>query len=152
MTTKQLLLFKREVFPQLERYHAWWYRWRDHDRNGLRQFREPPLGRVGFVWGWKPGFVFFRVLGLCRMTETLFLQEHPKQKRGKVPPAQFEPPSPFAKGVFANLRGLCEFGATGESLQNMKWESGMDNAVRFDKTALLRNGPSAWSADQETED
>ena len=26
----------------------------------LRQFREPPLGQVGFVWEWRPSFTIFR--------------------------------------------------------------------------------------------
>lgn len=52
--------------------------------------------------------------------------------------------------------GLCEFGATGNSTQAAKWESGMDNAPRFDGLrGLLRNGGpkgQGWSAPQESVD
>ncbi|CAK0875346.1 unnamed protein product [Prorocentrum cordatum] len=73
--------FLKEMFPKLEAYHGWWFRFRDHDQNGL-----------------------------------------------------------------------CEFGATGNSTQAAKWESGMDNAPRFDGLrGLLRNGPKGqgWSAAQD---
>lgn len=73
--------FLREIFPMLERYHRWWYQWRDHDRNGL-----------------------------------------------------------------------CEFGSSGNNTMEMKWESGMDNAPRFDDVSMLKNGDRAWSADQESVD
>jgi len=48
--------------------------------------------------------------------------------------------------------GLCEFGASGNDTQGMRWESGMDNAPRFDNTSMLRNADQAWSADQESVD
>lgn len=48
--------------------------------------------------------------------------------------------------------GLCEFGATDGTRIAAAWESGMDNAVRFDKAKMLQNGPGAWSLDQESVD
>ena len=36
--------------------------------------------------------------------------------------------------------GLCEYGATDGTLQAAAWESGMDNAVRFDSTEMLKGG------------
>lgn len=48
--------------------------------------------------------------------------------------------------------GLCEYGCTDGTLEAARWESGMDNAVRFDASRLLRNGEKAWSLDQESVD
>ena len=48
--------------------------------------------------------------------------------------------------------GLCEFGSTDGTLIAGKWESGMDNAVRFDNTKILKNGDHAYSLDQESVD
>lgn len=75
------LVFLQSLWPHLLAYHAWWYRERDHDHNGL-----------------------------------------------------------------------CEFGATDGTLEAAAWESGMDNAVRFDRATLLENGNNAWSMSQESVD
>lgn len=48
--------------------------------------------------------------------------------------------------------GLCEFGATANKIEGPKWESGMDNAVRFDSSKLLQAGDKAWTLDQESVD
>lgn len=48
--------------------------------------------------------------------------------------------------------GLCEFGSTDGTLIAGKWESGMDNAVRFDDSKLLKNSETAYSMDQESVD
>ncbi len=48
--------------------------------------------------------------------------------------------------------GLCEYGCTDGTLIAAKWESGMDNAVRFDKSALLKNSDTAYSLNQESVD
>lgn len=48
--------------------------------------------------------------------------------------------------------GLCEFGSTDGTRIAAAWESGMDNAVRFDKAKMLQNGPGAFSLDQESVD
>ncbi|MGX5818751.1 MGH1-like glycoside hydrolase domain-containing protein [Chitinophaga lutea] len=48
--------------------------------------------------------------------------------------------------------GLCEYGATDGTRIAAAWESGMDNAVRFDSAVMLRNGDSAWSLNQESVD
>jgi putative isomerase len=48
--------------------------------------------------------------------------------------------------------GLCEFGSTDGTLVAGKWESGMDNAVRFDDSKILKNGEKAYSLDQESVD
>jgi putative isomerase len=48
--------------------------------------------------------------------------------------------------------GLCEFGSTDGSLVAAKWESGMDNAIRFDNSKILKNADGAFSLDQESVD
>ncbi len=48
--------------------------------------------------------------------------------------------------------GLCEYGATDNHLIGGKWESGMDNAVRFDSSKLLKKAEGIYSLDQESSD
>ena len=48
--------------------------------------------------------------------------------------------------------GLCEYGSTDGSLIAAKWESGMDNAIRFDNSKILRNSENAYSLNQESVD
>ncbi len=48
--------------------------------------------------------------------------------------------------------GICEYGSTDGSLIAAKWESGMDNAVRFDSSQVVNNKEKAWSLTQESVD
>jgi putative isomerase len=48
--------------------------------------------------------------------------------------------------------GLCEYGSTDGSLVAAKWESGMDNAIRFDNSKIVKNLDGAYSLDQESVD
>ncbi len=48
--------------------------------------------------------------------------------------------------------GLAEYGSTDGTRKAAAWESGMDNAVRFDGIDMLRNGKHAWSISQESVD
>lgn len=48
--------------------------------------------------------------------------------------------------------GLAEYGSTDGTRIAAAWESGMDNAVRFDDANVLRNAGSAWSLDRESVD
>ena len=48
--------------------------------------------------------------------------------------------------------GLAEYGSSDGTRIAAAWESGMDNAVRFDHATMLRNGPHAWSLDQASVD
>ncbi len=73
--------FLEEMYPKLKAYHLWWYKYRDHDHDGL-----------------------------------------------------------------------CEYGCTDGTLIAAKWESGMDNAVRFDNSKILKNGKGAYSLNQESVD
>ena len=51
-----------------------------------------------------------------------------------------------------NQNGLCEYGSTDGTVIAAKWESGMDNAVRFDHSAIRKNVNGEWSLDQESVD
>lgn len=51
-----------------------------------------------------------------------------------------------------NGNGLCEYGSTDGTEIAARWESGMDNAVRFDHIKMLQNNENAWSMDQESVD
>ena len=50
--------------------------------------------------------------------------------------------------------GICEYGSVDGTLEAAAWESGMDNAIRFDNTRMLQNNEEgdAWSMDQESVD
>ena len=73
--------FLNEFYDKLERYHEWWYKYRDHDQNGL-----------------------------------------------------------------------CEYGSTDGTRVAAGWESGMDNAVRFDSALIVQNNSISWSLNQESVD
>lgn len=53
-----------------------------------------------------------------------------------------------------NHNGMCEYGSTDGTLEAAAWESGMDNAIRFDDAKMLKNdgAEDAWSMDQESVD
>jgi putative isomerase len=48
--------------------------------------------------------------------------------------------------------GMAEYGSTDGTKVAAKWESGMDNGVRFDAISMLKNGEGAWSMDQASVD
>lgn len=48
--------------------------------------------------------------------------------------------------------GLCEYGSKDGTIIAAKWESGMDNAVRFDSSQILKNNADAYSLNQESVD
>jgi putative isomerase len=47
---------------------------------------------------------------------------------------------------------LCEYGSTDGTLVAAKWESGMDNAVRFDKSKMVKSAQTVFSLNQESVD
>lgn len=49
-----------------------------------------------------------------------------------------------------NNHGLCEYGSTDGTKIAAAWESGMDNAVRFDHIEMLQNNKHAWSTNLES--
>ena len=51
-----------------------------------------------------------------------------------------------------NSNGICEWGGTKRRLILPKWESGMDNAVRFDRIKLAKINDHAWTFKLESVD
>lgn len=51
-----------------------------------------------------------------------------------------------------NKNGICEFGSCDGTLEAATWESGMDNAIRFDNAVMVKNSERAWSMNQESVD
>lgn len=53
-----------------------------------------------------------------------------------------------------NRNGMCEYGSTDGTIEAAAWESGMDNAIRFDDAQMLKNESynDAWSFNQESVD
>lgn len=48
--------------------------------------------------------------------------------------------------------GLCEYGSTDGTKVAAMWESGWDDAVRFDDAGMVQNNETAWSVNQESAD
>jgi putative isomerase len=48
--------------------------------------------------------------------------------------------------------GICEYGSQDSTLIAARWESGMDNAVRFDNSKILSQGDTIFSLNQESVD
>jgi putative isomerase len=48
--------------------------------------------------------------------------------------------------------GLAEYGSTDGTREAAAWESGMDNALRFDDATMVKNHEGAWSLNQESVD
>lgn len=51
-----------------------------------------------------------------------------------------------------NHNGICEFGSVDGTEEAAAWESGMDNAIRFDNATMVKNDVGAWSFNQESVD
>lgn len=52
----------------------------------------------------------------------------------------------------ADSNGLCSWGSADGTPEAAKWESGMDNAVRFDHAVMVKSGVAAWCMEQESPD
>lgn len=52
----------------------------------------------------------------------------------------------------ADGNGLCAWGSTDGTLEAARWESGMDNAIRFDEATLVSSGAGGWNMTQESPD
>jgi len=47
---------------------------------------------------------------------------------------------------------LCGYGSSDQSLVAAKWESGMDNAIRFDSSSMIKIDDNNWAFNQESVD
>lgn len=93
----------------------------------------------------KPPLAAWAVEGIFRSTaDTAFVQE--------VLPALVRYHRWWYLSRDHDHNGLCEYGSTDGTRIAAAWESGMDNAVRFDRAIMVPNGPGAWSLSQESVD
>ncbi|MDO9510745.1 MAG: trehalase family glycosidase [Bacteroidales bacterium] len=109
----------------------------------------------------------------CIFSDTLI--EKPNERNTKPPLSawavwqilQFDPDTAFAKEMLPKLikyhewwykfrdynnNGICEYGSNDGSLEAAAWESGMDNAVRFDSAIMIKSTDKSWSMNQESVD
>ena len=93
----------------------------------------------------KPPLATWAVLNLYKQTKDIsFLQEmYPKLLKYHYW---------WYQNRDCNKNNLCEYGSTDGSLIAAKWESGMDNAVRFDNRKMIQSNEYAWSIDIESVD
>ncbi|MFT4926479.1 MAG: putative isomerase [Phenylobacterium sp.] len=108
--------FLEELFPKLLSYHHWWYRNRDHNRNGLVEYgatkhrlHNNAQGQIAFKVQYKNA----KKLAQCEQ-----LKDHWRQCYGMDLYNQV-----LADGDYQALDIEAQHGAG--------WESGMDNAARF---------------------
>ena len=111
--------YLEEMFPRLEAYHAWWYRNRDHNKNGLieygatrHRYHNSDMGELTF--------------------RTKFDEDLPKYLTAACQPEE------AGWSVCHGMRFYQELLARSNYLelyigaqQAAGWESGMDNAARF---------------------
>lgn len=115
--------FLRQMFPKLLSYHQWWYRNRDHNRNGLVEYgatkhrlHNNALGQISFkVQYAKQQLQEAKIPGLSQCTA---LKDQWVQCHGM---ALYE--AVLANGHYQALDIEAQHAAG--------WESGMDNAARF---------------------
>ncbi|MGB0834589.1 MAG: alpha-glucosidase [Psychrobium sp.] len=111
--------FISEMLPKLEAYHQWWYRNRDHNKNGLieygatnHRYHNTPQGeltfKVNYGAGKTPDFV-----SNCKKGDKQWLSCHSMATYNQV----------LNDGSYQQLDIGAQHGAG--------WESGMDNAARF---------------------
>ena len=110
--------FVEELYPKLVRYHQWWYRNRDHNRNGLVEYgatrhrlHNTPEGQLSF--------------------RIRFEQPQPSP----LPGCRLQQDNWYQCSGMANYRQLLaggQYQALDIGAQHGSgWESGMDNAARF---------------------
>ncbi len=82
----------------------------------------------------------------------VFKQTHDTSFVEKIYPKLKKYHSWWYKNRDYDHNGLCEYGSTDGTRIAAAWESGMDNAVRFDGGKMLQNNAHAWSLNQESVD
>jgi len=109
----------KEMLPKLTAYHQWWYRNRDHNKNGLIEYgatnhrhHNTASGditfKVKYAENKQPNFV-----ASCKPTKSEWLSCHSMSLYEQV----------LNEGTYKDLDIGAQHGAG--------WESGMDNAARF---------------------
>ncbi|WP_211279518.1 alpha-glucosidase [Cognaticolwellia mytili] len=117
--------FIAEMYPKLKAYHQWWYRNRDHNRNGLieygatkHRYHNDDKGNIRFSVQYKVanqmlGNGLQKVLSKCQLAEDNW--QHCSGTRN------YE--TVLADGQYHAIDIGAQHGSA--------WESGMDNAARF---------------------
>lgn len=82
----------------------------------------------------------------------VYLQSHDKKFLQEMYPKLVAYHEWWYKNRDHDQNGLCEYGSTDGTRIAAAWESGMDNAVRFDSAVMVKNNDHAWSLNQESVD
>lgn len=111
--------FVEEMFPKLAAYHAWWYRNRDHNKNGLAEYgatrhryHNTDLGELTFKVKFEAGLPVY-LEKACQPDEDGWFMCQGMTVYEKL----------LVKGDYLDLDIGAQHGSG--------WESGMDNAARF---------------------
>lgn len=107
-----------ELFPKIIAYHQWWYRSRDHNKNGLVEYgatkhrlHNNEQGQISFKVQYKQ--VIALVTQQCQALEKKWYQCH-------------------GMDLYENILHRADYQALNIGAQHAAgWESGMDNAARF---------------------
>ncbi len=112
--------FIREMFPKLQAYHQWWYRNRDHNRNGLveygatkHRYHNNERGEITFSVQYKNPIAKADFLASCQAKADKWFNCAGMSLYQNV----------LVDGTYSSLDIGAQHGAA--------WESGMDNAARF---------------------
>jgi len=112
--------FIGEMFPKLQAYHQWWYRNRDHNRNGLveygatkHHYHNNENGEIIFSVQYKKPSDITRLLVNCETKADYWFNCSGMSLYQNV----------LVDGTYSSLDIGAQHGAA--------WESGMDNAARF---------------------
>ena len=112
--------FIREMFPKLQAYHQWWYRNRDHNRNGLveygatkHRYHNNESGEITFSVQYKKSPDKANFLANCQTKTDNWFNCSGMSLYQNI----------LVDGTYSSLDIGAQHGAA--------WESGMDNAARF---------------------
>jgi putative isomerase len=114
------LAFIKEMLPKLKAYHQWWYRNRDHNKNGLveygatkHRYHNDKNGNITFKVQYKSKNTKKSLLEGCQLNDDKWYHCAGMDIYQKV----------LVDGQYSALDIGAQHGAA--------WESGMDNAARF---------------------
>jgi putative isomerase len=112
--------FIEEMFPKLEAYHHWWYRNRDHNKNGLAEYgatkhhyHNDKNGNVTFKVQFETSDIPLNLLESCKLNTDRWYNCSGMEIYQNI----------LSDGKYSALDIGAQHGAA--------WESGMDNAARF---------------------
>lgn len=119
------IAFISEMYPKLVAYHNWWYRNRDHNKNGLveygatkHRYHNDQNGNISFKVQYKnpkalPDVAIKSILQQCKRSKNNWYQCHGIENYEAI----------LADNHYSDIDIGAQHGSA--------WESGMDNASRF---------------------